>query len=244
MSIVQLRYAAFRNCTFGNTGYTGRYGSHAPAAGVDIEPDYRHDDPSGQAKGDHSTGDIAFVDCTFVDNRGFQLVASSLESTQHPVRLTRCRFVNRRRSETAVVPAIAQAIFRDCEFDEVGLWPSYTFDSGATSTQVIRCRFASSQPGHSVLLMSADAPTVNIQASAFELKAPRPHTWYRILLAGRGLSFVDNEVSIAPSEAAPQERPDIVAILHNARLVANSRWSVDARADRRRSRRGSWRYLA
>ena len=223
MSIIQLRYATFTRCIFSNTGYTGLYGSHAPAAGVDIEPNYVHDDPTGVAKGDHSTGNITFTDCQFINNHGFEFVATGMDSTKHPVQLTKCLFKNTQNSEAAVVPAAANTTFTDCYFDEVGLWPNYATPDVATVTKVINCGFKSSQPQLAILLMvDYVEPILYVKGCLFKLDSPVAHTWYRLFLRGENISFLNNSVSISSKEAINDGNIDIVAILNCRQFSGNT----------------------
>ena len=68
LTIVNLRGADIVNSMFSDNGRTGAYGSHAPAAGVAIEPvRYASDqDPSG---------DITFERCRFEENLGPQFLS-------------------------------------------------------------------------------------------------------------------------------------------------------------------------
>jgi hypothetical protein len=107
MSIIHLRHATFTNCDFSFTGTTGTYGGHSPQAGVDIEPNYAHDNPTAplNAAGDDSTGDISFIGCRFKDNNGFEFVGSNRDTTQHPVQFFGCLFQNTNNIAPQVVSA-------------------------------------------------------------------------------------------------------------------------------------------
>jgi hypothetical protein len=78
LSIIQLRGGSFENCDFSYTGYVdsrggrGRYGHHAPSAGVDVEPNRN---PSTEPGVDLLTGDIQFQGCRMIGNRGTSFVA-------------------------------------------------------------------------------------------------------------------------------------------------------------------------
>ncbi|QRQ84526.1 right-handed parallel beta-helix repeat-containing protein [Cupriavidus oxalaticus] len=69
MSIMQARSLRITRSSFRNTGITGgSYPTHAPAAGVDIEPDAPAERVTAR------TGDIVFDACRFVNNKGSQFV--------------------------------------------------------------------------------------------------------------------------------------------------------------------------
>jgi hypothetical protein len=79
LSVIQLRGGLFEDCAFSYTGYIdargtrGAYGSHAPAAGVDIEP---NGTPDSEPRSDILTGDITFRRCRMVGNWGSGFVAA------------------------------------------------------------------------------------------------------------------------------------------------------------------------
>lgn len=67
MSITDARDAVFEKCRFINTGnFNGSYGSHNPAAGIDIEP-IRHSINGAK------TGNLKFISCRFENNVGGQI---------------------------------------------------------------------------------------------------------------------------------------------------------------------------
>lgn len=76
LSIIQVRQATIVNSVFSETGRTGAYGSHAPAAGVDVEP-VRH-----PPEEDMYTGLILFDNCRFEENIGAQFVSGWPENVE------------------------------------------------------------------------------------------------------------------------------------------------------------------
>jgi len=77
MSVVGGKGLRFESCTFANTGQ-GKLSSR-PNAGVDIEPNGRN-----------WATDLAFVNCTFLNNRQVGLLADAGNS--HTIRVTGCTF--------------------------------------------------------------------------------------------------------------------------------------------------------
>jgi hypothetical protein len=72
LTIGMLRGAIVVNSVFRDTGLTGgSYGAHAPAAGVDVEPDFL------PPTVDVATGEILFVRDRFEENLGWQFVADA-----------------------------------------------------------------------------------------------------------------------------------------------------------------------
>jgi len=69
LSIIQARQGTITNSVFSNNGRTGKYGSHAPAAGADVEPERR------PPQEDLYTGLLTFDNCRFEENLGSQFVS-------------------------------------------------------------------------------------------------------------------------------------------------------------------------
>jgi hypothetical protein len=70
LSIIQLRTGTILNSLFLNTGRTGSYGYHEPAAGVDVEPVRV---PPAE---DVRTGLLTFDGCHFEENMGSQFIST------------------------------------------------------------------------------------------------------------------------------------------------------------------------
>lgn len=96
LSVIQLRDALFEDCDFSYTGFiddsgrTGPYGAHSPAAGVDVEP---NGTPIHGDLMDVLTGEILFRRCRMVGNYGAAFLASKYARGHHfieRVRLERC----------------------------------------------------------------------------------------------------------------------------------------------------------
>jgi hypothetical protein len=96
LSIIQLRKATFTDCDFGYSGYLdesgtqGDYGWHAPAAGVDVEP---NTSPGGPRPVDVMTGEIAFTGCRMAGNYGGAFLAGQYANCRRSIErvvLDRC----------------------------------------------------------------------------------------------------------------------------------------------------------
>jgi hypothetical protein len=100
LSIINLRGATFLRCEFSQSGRAaGTYGSHAPGAGLDIEPEVKADVP---------TGDFAFIECAFVNGTGSALDASGGESL-----FKRCLFWG--TDYYSMIANAPKLVFEDCE---------------------------------------------------------------------------------------------------------------------------------
>jgi len=79
LSIVGGKNITIDNCVFDSTGFTGKYGSHAPTAGIDVESEL----------GNAMLRDVTIKNCTMRSNKGFQIV-TTLQSEN--VKIDSCFF--------------------------------------------------------------------------------------------------------------------------------------------------------
>jgi hypothetical protein len=113
LSIIQLRGGVFTNCRFEYTGKSS-YGSHAPSAGIDIEPDYSTSSaPPYQM--DINTGELSFTRCRFVGNRGMTLEGGGKEVDN--VTCTGCYFDSAGAQKYAFQIAGVNFVVRDSYFN-------------------------------------------------------------------------------------------------------------------------------
>ena len=228
MSIIQLRYAAFTNCDFNETGLTGMYGGHSPMAGVDIEPNV------SVPKVDDYTGDIKFTNCRFVNNQGFQYVGTSYATTPYTVTFLSCVFKETRdkpRHRTCdVLPATKLTRFEACRFENTPLFPSYAVKkNNATVTEVIRCTFVSDRADQQMLSCLAPEAVNLVDGCEFIFNAPAPASkpaYRRIFIDNTHTRFVNNKIFISRSEH-PGNGADLVALIYNAQEAARNRWDTD-----------------
>lgn len=71
LSIISLRQGEFRNCEFSQSGRSS-YGHHAPAAGLDIEPNIKD-----------AVKNITFTGCRFYNNMNAQIIITRPEFTEN-----------------------------------------------------------------------------------------------------------------------------------------------------------------
>lgn len=228
MSIIQLRYAAFTNCDFNETGLTGMYGGHSPMAGVDIEPNV------SVPKVDDYTGDIKFTNCRFMDNRGFQYVGTSYTTTPYAVTFLSCVFKqtrdNPRHRTCDVLPATKLTRFEACRFENTPLFPSYAAKrDNATVTEAKRCTFVSDRADQQMLSCLAPAAVNVVDSCEFIFNAPAPASqsnYRRININNSQTRFVNNKIFISRTEH-PGNGADLVALIYNAQEASGNRWDTD-----------------
>lgn len=227
MSVIQMRHATFTDCDFLETGMSGQYGAHSPAAGVDIEPH------SAAPKVSDGTGDIQFTNCRFVGNLGFQYVGTSLEKTPYPVIFTSCLFKDTHNQPNHricdVLPATKLTRFESCRFENAPLFPSYSINNKAITTQAIRCTFVSDQADQQTLGCLA-RDTINlIENCEFRFTAPGPASkskYRRILISNPATQFLNNRIFISKAEH-DGNGATIVAQINIAQTVKGNRWDTD-----------------
>ena len=196
-SLVQLRDAHFTHCIFSQTGKTGGYGGHAPMAGVDVEPNY-------STNVDDNTGDITFKNCTFSDNVGFEYIGSNAKSTPYPIYFDACTFSNTSRdsNNSAVVPASAETHFKNCTFDEVGLFPNFGLDYNASiKVDVFQSNFKSTMPSQRVLLTAYPNVDLDVKYCSFDFNATTSSKeTKRIYLQKSNATFENNTIFVSKAE--------------------------------------------
>jgi hypothetical protein len=134
MSIINACFGVFNSCEFSQTGKTGNYGSHAPAAGMDIEPHYG---PLGDNRGDTAhiadewNGFFTFNACRFFDNRGGAAFVTSTSLTRN-VAFNACKFEDDKESTGGgyfLTASCQSTRFTQCEF--LAYAPNYISPDGA-----------------------------------------------------------------------------------------------------------------
>ena len=230
-SIMHLRWGTFTNCEFSYTGQTGTYGGHSPQAGVDIEPDYRHDNPQSPLfiAGDESTGDIAFIGCGFVDNNGFEFVATNRDSVQHPVQLFGCSFKNTNNSSPQVATAARMVRFYACDFDNVAWYPGYTFNDDNT-TEFHNCSLTWSRDAYGILHASHN-PTLRIEGCDIKFTGTSPHggATYLIYIQATKTYLRDNNIFYS-SALHNGTTYDVVSLFQFVSESRGNRFSTDLTA--------------
>jgi hypothetical protein len=228
MSLIQLRHATFTNCDFSFTGTTGTYGGHSPMAGVDIEPNFAHDNPTTplNAAGNDSTGDISFIGCRFKDNNGFEFVGTSRDTVQHPVQFFDCLFQNTNNSAPQVVTATRLTRFYSCSFDDVALYPGYTLNDD-NQTELHGCRIISRRPTAYAILHAQANPTLIVDRCDIQLRAPTSSAGtYRLYITAPKCEFTNNRVFIAATEHGSATF-QLHSLLQGVRKSTGNRFSTD-----------------
>jgi hypothetical protein len=188
MSIIQLLGGNFDNCKFVNTGITeGKYGSHAPRAGVDIEP--------GKSGG-ISVRDISFVNCTFENNVGSQFVCSTPRNTNN-VLLDKCRLVaSTGKSAYQVLLAASNVVLQNCYIDcgSGSVYPIANADPGSSVT-IKNCTIKSSGTGI-VSASKLGKDQLTLDNNTIEYTGREPIKKYFLYLQTEGATITNNKIII------------------------------------------------
>jgi hypothetical protein len=89
LAVIQVLGLLCVDCSFSRNGIPGKYLSHAPQFGVDIEPNYV------KPQVDVLTGDIEFRNCEFMDNFKSALLGGTPTRCKGYLRVVDCRSSNR-----------------------------------------------------------------------------------------------------------------------------------------------------
>lgn len=207
--------------SFSETGVTGAYGWHAPAAGVDVEP-FR-DSPV--------LSDFRALRCRFDGNVGSPVVAGNPQRTSL-VELIDCggRVPTLRR----LILTSARAIVRGGAWHNVQIACAYAARRhirAPISIDVSGAQWSGDHPGWSpVYDVNPRQPHVYIHNNRFQLVPTAPFTAsYAFLCANPNHRFEENEIFVSRA-AHDGAGVDFVGQFRGAAAVRRNRWSTDARA--------------
>lgn len=214
MSIIKLTNAKFINCKFINTGATnGSYGSHAPRAGVDIEP---------HSSKYEAVRNIIFQDCIFKGNKGAQF-ESVLPLTTSKVILKNCIIdANGSSFKYQVILAGRDFLLQNCKMDlgKGDIYPVWKQKRSASTVTIEHCIIRSASSGI-LSVSSSDRDTVLIDHN--QLIYTGNNAKYFPYLRTKNLTFTDNVISI-PSGALNSKS---LSLVENATLSANNTFHSD-----------------
>lgn len=113
MSLIQVRGIQVLNSTFKDNGRTGgRYGNHAPSAGIDVEPN------AAPPRADVESGDVVIQKCQFEDNLGIQLVCNNANDVERiDVRQCAIKVLSPDDYRIAFLVFPANGTVQECTFD-------------------------------------------------------------------------------------------------------------------------------
>lgn len=185
MSIIGLKNGSFTNCSFINTGITGKYGGHAPKAGVDLEPHGKK----------NSVKNIVFTNCLFENNLGSEFVVSHVNTTSD-VHLKNCTFNSLNNYPYSIIANAVNVIFTGCEFNLMGrgsIYPIWHKDGASSS--YINCVIKTEYRG---IVATGSFPNQNVVVSGctFEYTGNKPMNSYMPYLQMKNMEFVNNKIII------------------------------------------------
>lgn len=224
-SILQVRWATFINCEFSYSGQAGGYGGHSPQAGVDIEPNY-YPGMNGTCVGDEFAGDITFIGGKFLDNNGFEFIATNYISTPHPVQFFGTTFKNTNNINPQITPAVKTCRFISCNFDNVAWYPSYALDQ-PTLSEFLYCNLTWSRDAVGVLF-GYQNPTLKITSCRLNFTGTTPRTGanYPISLQASKAYLRDNDIFFSAALHGGTTYHAIASLKYLAESVGN-RFSTD-----------------
>lgn len=134
LAAIQVFGLSATDCEFSSNGFpAGRYGAHAPAFGLDIEPDRANEGVDVDTK----TGNLEFTRCNFYDNFS-AILACYVSSFKGRLRFIDCNSRNRNNGANHIIAtwpgegALIQG--GDHDAGEGCIWLSWQGQSGARTT--------------------------------------------------------------------------------------------------------------
>jgi hypothetical protein len=219
------------NCDFSYTGKAaGSYGHHAPAAGVDIEPDYL--EGTGQTNVDAKTRGISFRNCSFNETIGFAFVASNPDTTAD-VTLSNCTASN--SAATAVAFLTEHFTIEGGDFFNVGIWPAYGTTDAQSQRMSGHCtgaRIRGNRDDFTAILIAAEkGPYFTFANNRFSFEATTPSSLmavsnYQNWLQGANLRFLSNDIFVAKELYAGNASSNAFFAVAFCQLSGN-RWRTD-----------------
>ena len=186
MSIIELTDATFTSCKFINTGITeGKYGKHAPGAGVDIEPNTRK----------QKVNNIRFTGCLFENNSGSQFVCSAPVISKN-IFFNNCVFNSGiKSSKYSIIVNASNVVFEGCSFDckNGAIYPVWHRDS--VSSIFKRCNIKSNNSGF-IAVNTFKISTVIIDGCVLEYTGTETVKSFFPYIRMQNLSFTNNVVQI------------------------------------------------
>jgi hypothetical protein len=187
MSIIQLINGTFKNCRFINTGITGgKYGRHAPSAGIDIEPD---------KKTTQVVKNIKFENCLFENNVGSQFV-SSFPTTTDSVYFEKCTFNSSDSSSKYTIIVNAKGInFNYCTFNcrNGSIYPAWQMEGSSATFN--NCTINSNTNGI-VAVVNFTTSKVTMENCKINYTGNTVLDSYFPYIRMKDFTFVNNEINI------------------------------------------------
>ncbi|MES2417265.1 MAG: glycosyl hydrolase family 28-related protein [Bacteroidota bacterium] len=201
----------FTNCKFINTGLTGgKYGSHAPAAGLDIEPNKNTDIVS----------DVKFVDCLFERNLGSQFTCSSPETIKN-ISFTNCKFIASEQSyRYTIIVSAKNVLFEDSYIDCIdgSVYPTWQKEG---SSSIFKNCYIASRTSAIVAVNGLNGNSVIIDSCTLEYTGTKKLNSYFPYIRMNGLSFINNKIKI-PKDLLRDKGPS--SLIQNVRKATNNQF--------------------
>jgi hypothetical protein len=219
MSIIQLSNGIFNNCRFINTGSTGgKYGRHAPSAGVDIEPNRQT----------QRVENIRFNNCAFENNRGPQLVISHPGTTRQ-ITFKACNFLaNAHSNRLGVLVNAKEVRFEDCNFD-LGKANIYPARKSGSSSVFSKCVIKSSTSGIVAVNAGTDRSVVIDQCTLVYTGTTKISSYFPYINMNN-MVFTNNIIEV-PSQY--YKAAGVSGMIMNSKQVSGNKYQSNGREVRR-----------
>ncbi|MDO5655728.1 MAG: glycosyl hydrolase family 28-related protein [Flavobacteriaceae bacterium] len=200
-----------KNSEFSYTGITeGNYGHHAPAAGLDIEPNREF----------QKVKNITFENCTFKNNMGSEAVINHISTTDGVV-FKHCHFESSPDSSRKweIIVNAKNVNFHDCTFvfPNGSIYPTWHKDG--SSAGFYNCYIKSGDAGILAVSFNPNS-TVIVDNCILEYTGKEVIERYFPYIRMPGLSFTNNVIKI-PGDKIKGKRVD--GLIEEVKLYKNNR---------------------
>lgn len=216
MSVISLTGGEFVNSKFRRSGVTGKYGAHAPAAGVDIEPE--------KLRGGKKTSALRFLNCVFEDNQGGQFLCTAPDFTTG-VTLVNCKVrAGSSKSAFAMILAAGNVVVDSCDIDcgNGNIYPCWQNLTGS-DTEIRNSTIKSAASGI-MAITNYQQNSVSIHNNKIICTSDTPIKSYFPYLRMTNLSFTNNNVFIKSSAMKPK---DATSVIENGKLFTGNVFQSD-----------------
>ena len=233
LTIGMLRGAIVVDSVFRDTGSTGgSYGNHAPAAGVDVEPNFL------PPTVDVATGEILFVRDRFEENQGWQFVADTLNESVTVVGCAvKASHPDASHGAYGYMNSAATAVTASSIFDlsNGAIVYLHTLDARHykyTRSVTYRDNIFNLGRAHSIVCVPAQTLPIQFSGNSVFVRAAGPDA--SAMLLRYGAEFSRNLFFFAAAGHMESQDAQLAVSFQGSAVVEGNRYQTDLRTPKRR----------
>lgn len=222
LTVAQLRGGVFVNSTFSESGRTGgAYGGHAPKAGVDVEPKY------SPGAVDVPTGDLQFIDSSFLHNVGSQFTSAYRDNTDTVLLANATVAASSDSSLYALVLSVENGVIQDSNIDtqQGAIYANWGTSTSPADTTIRDTQITTSGRG---LVATGSNTDITVEGCTFTGVQTTSGT-YMPYIQSSTTDFVGNTVFMPKAAFGPNTTKvyRIASLLQGVRLSALNTFQTD-----------------